>query len=336
MAIKFIRSNKYEGVTAYQDAVLFHNSKGANGILKNVANQLAATYSSGTEKLTIDTGQAIAYGRQFELDEALEMDFGALGPASYITIYAEIDLSDPTAETVTFKSVYQDLTYPIVNAGDNLISIKEGVHKLALYHLHKEVASGTVTLVANIIEADKIAKAALADVATVAEDSELINGVKISHNASTKNIEVKATAASANEIIERKKLIYSNDLTEGLKLTKNTIITPTETIEHHSVLEVHTGTSSGDYKRRQITRIFIQGVNVGDNIGTARLSVLTESTVIEDFGLDFRTAVFSVTKNPDEIKISQAWTIKNMFNTAIQSQESNIYLFKIYKVIGGF
>lgn len=342
MAIKFIRSNKFEGVTAYQDAVLFHNSKGANGILKNVANQLAATYNSGTETLTIDTGQAIAYGRQFEVDEALEMDFGALGPVSYITIYAEIDLSDPTAETVTFKSVYQALTYPIVNAGDNLISIKEGVYNLVLYHLHKEVASGTVTLVANIIEADKIAKAAQADVATAADDSGLINGVKISHNASTKKIEVKVTSASATEIIERRRVVYTPTggyATEGWRIKTGESFSLTEDIAVNDIIEFHL---EDTFHNKFILRAIVGYINKpassgGQQVPGITLSLLSHGVPYSNEIYTLSVAYFAIEISDDFATCWWAWRVKGIaiIRDPASSTDTGINIKKIYKIVGG-
>ena len=49
MAVNLIRKNNGAGITAFQDSVLFHLSKGVNGVIKDVHNEFSTTYNNTTK-----------------------------------------------------------------------------------------------------------------------------------------------------------------------------------------------------------------------------------------------------------------------------------------------
>jgi len=114
VAVNLIRKNNQENVTAYEDTVLFHLIKGENGVLPGVGDLFALSYNSSTQKMKVNSGMGMMYGRQFEIKEGeeVEMDWSALTGIKYISVYVEIDLRDPTNETATFKSTYASSAYP--------------------------------------------------------------------------------------------------------------------------------------------------------------------------------------------------------------------------------
>lgn len=134
-------------ITAYHDAVVYHfvkgnsyldrNSNKIGGIFKDVNNEFDYEVNQAQKKITIKSGMAMIYGRQFELpeDESISIDFSFLTGKQYIIIYFELDTRNVTDEKVTLKYAYAGGNYPILNGETNLCENKIGVARLILLQL---------------------------------------------------------------------------------------------------------------------------------------------------------------------------------------------------------
>jgi hypothetical protein len=212
VGVTLIRASNYSGVTAYQDAVLFHLFKGANGVIPGVGNEFAASYSTATKKLTIQSGQGIIYGRQFEIPsgETAELDLSALSSVKYVSVFAELDTRDSGNEVVTIKSLYDSTTYPTIDPGDNLIQQKTGVARIMLYKMIFRPTSGaTITKAFNMLRNDWIANADNANSAKNADKAK--DSTRINDNlfyASDDGMKIIRSGTNDTDIIEYKKKLY--------------------------------------------------------------------------------------------------------------------------------
>lgn len=140
MALRLIRKNNQEVVTAYDDATLFHLAKGHDytgatrgGIFQGVYNSFGFIIDNANLKFILKSGMGMLYGRQFELpgNETLEFSLSSLASGSYVVIYVEISITD-TDETVNIKAAYSVSGYPSIGSTDNY-KYKKGVATMPLY-----------------------------------------------------------------------------------------------------------------------------------------------------------------------------------------------------------
>lgn len=340
MAVNLIRKNNGAGITAFQDSVLFHLSKGVNGVIKDVHNEFSTIYNNTTKKLIVSSGMGIAYGRQFEIKpgENVEFDLTSLGTATkYISIYAEIDLRDPTDEVVSFKATYSDSAYPQITEGDNLISTPNGLYRMHLFHVLKNSSNATITPRYNLLLSDTIDHARLAEEAEHALDASTINGVFIQKNGTTNKIEV--VDGTKTDIVERKRLLFSADTHANAKRSKNQTITLSEAIAEGDILEVHYR-SRYDYaytefqiERKKVDEYWdFENVNTVFNDGALGIS------------FQYHRHRFAYSSNILTLSISYFIPINfsyfssenvNKLSGELEATDIDIYVYRIYKIIGG-
>lgn len=144
MPLNLIRKNNQTNVTAYHDAVIFHQAKGKsytgeyNGsVFQGVYNEFGYRFDINTLKFNLKSGMGMLYGRQFELpdNEEYEIDISSLTGTKYISIYVEIDTRDVTNETIAIKAAYGSSDYPPLSSG-NLYQNKQGVSTMELYRFY--------------------------------------------------------------------------------------------------------------------------------------------------------------------------------------------------------
>lgn len=185
MALRLIRKNNQEEVTAYDDATLFHLAKGHDytgttrgGIFQGVYNSFGFIVDNANlsgSKFILKSGMGMLYGRQFELpgNETLEYSVSSLKSGAYVVIYAEISITD-TDETINIKSAYSMSGYPSIGNTDNYKN-KKGVATMILYRFRYENGKiGSVEKVAYVYEPGTAEKARSLDADAT------INGRKVS------------------------------------------------------------------------------------------------------------------------------------------------------------
>lgn len=133
-------------ITAYHDAVLFHQIKGnsvhgANaqkigGVFKDIYNEFSYTIDQSAKTLTIASGMGMIYGRQFELPEgeSIKFDFSFLTGKQYVTVYFEVDTRNVTDERISLKYKYAGGNYPIMDDEISLYQSKLGVARMVMMH----------------------------------------------------------------------------------------------------------------------------------------------------------------------------------------------------------
>lgn len=324
MAVNLIRKNNGVGITAYQDAVLFHLAKGENGVIADVHDEFSTTYNNTTKKLIVSSGMGIAYGRQFEIKpgENVEFDLTSLGTATkYITIYAEVDLRDPTDEVVSMKATYSDSAYAQITEGDNLISTPNGLYRILLFHVLKNSSSATITPRYDLLLSDTIDHARLADEADHAEDSNTINGVKIHKDLTTNRL-----MADNTDIIERKRVIYES--TDGILIHDGTTFSLSEALSdgEYADLMVMIGST------KQMLRLSVGYINYADERGFRIMGFSSGTTW--NSGLSFYCGTIAI--NGTAATCKPGWYVLNFLNDGGSNWDNcNITLYKIYKIIGG-
>lgn len=140
MALRLIRKNNQEAVTAYDDATLFHLAKGHDytgttrgGIFQGIYNSFGFIIDNANLKFILKSGMGMLYGRQFELpgNETLEYSVSSLRSGAYVIIYVEISITD-TSETINIRSAYSMTGYPSIGNTDNY-KYKKGTATMILY-----------------------------------------------------------------------------------------------------------------------------------------------------------------------------------------------------------
>lgn len=143
MALRLIRKNNQEVVTAYDDATLFHLAKGHDytgatrgGIFQGVYNSfgyIVDNANTAGAKFILKSGMGMLYGRQFELpgNETQEFLVASMSSGAYVVIYVEISIADGKEE-VAIKSAYSRSGYPSIGNTDNY-KYKMGTATMPLY-----------------------------------------------------------------------------------------------------------------------------------------------------------------------------------------------------------
>lgn len=274
MAVNLIRKNNQLNVTAYEDTVLFHAIKGTNGVFPNVGDMFSLSYTASNQTMLINSGMGMVYGRQFEIKEGEEVtwDWSALTGVKYISVYVEIDLRDPTNETATFKSAYASGGYPSITDGDNLIASPTGVARLLMFWVYRNSA-GTMSIATKYptYRYDWVGNADFATNSTNATNAS--NSTKVGNNTITNssgNLNVQMSGATTNEIVERRRLIYSNS--SGIWLTTNGTATfnCNETINNGDVVEFYCAFSGSSIRMRIRT---IAGIGYSNFTGVVGISL---------------------------------------------------------------
>lgn len=158
--IDFIRKNTYQGVSAYDDSVIYnHVFQNHMGVLKSVYNQMACNTTAAqlwnTGKIVIESGHSVIYGRQWRIREGTTEEVTLTLPASgsrYFTVYAKMDLANGINQQVTLHSIYDASAYPDVPLSDNLIQNQNGEAKLGLYHILVNASSQSTITITPIFE----------------------------------------------------------------------------------------------------------------------------------------------------------------------------------------
>ena len=342
MAVNLIRKNNGVGITAYQDAVMFHLAKGENGVIPDVHDEFEANYNSTSKILTIASGMGMAYGRQFEIvpGETIEFDFSTLSGTRYIVIYAEIDLRDPTNEVAILKSSYASTAYPVIDAGDNLIDVPSGIHRMVLYHVLKTGESATIETKFTKLQNDKIKNALLAD------DAKLINGVKVSHNNTDNEVEV-LISGKPTEIVERKQLVFSSPNGQLLDY-QNTELTTTVALQEGDCIEVVYAYGSSNKKIVVRDWVIAPSYTIG---GASIYLVNTRQHVFESQTMSRRTFSTGIQVSGTTWTYYEGSSVTEILNTnntyeinllllyrgVVQTTPppSGITIYKIFKIIGG-
>ena len=243
MALNLIRKNNQAEVTAYQDTVLFHAMKGINGVFPNVGDAFALSYNSTNQQMTINSGMGMLYGRQFEILEGdtIVWDWSALTGVKYISVYIEIDLRDPTAETAAFKSTYASLGFPTITDGDNLIINRTGVARMLMFYIYRNSSgSMTITQKYNSIRDNWIANADFAtfcNASGISGDSSKVGGNSIFDSFGILKLNMRSSQ-TITDIITYKRVLWSGSQIFNQTTNIGTQISITDNISSGDFLEI--------------------------------------------------------------------------------------------------
>jgi hypothetical protein len=310
VGVDLIRRNNREQITAYQDSVLFHYAThGDSGVIAGVGSEFELT-NTADGKVKISTGMGCIYGRQFEirLENELVFDWSALGQR-YITIYAEIDLRDPTNETAQIKAQYSQSGFPTIPTGDNLISTPEGIANYEMYRVQtrQNGTAASITKQFKLLKANRTQYADNADYATNANQSvhaRDINNVVLTHKGTDGRIIGAQYFVRSNEyemfsfcgkqnLYDSISSFYSDDsVGHTLLFNKNM----TGRISQQSLLEIIYSvrlTLDGNVKSGSGLQVAVVSAGTGDLIKIASVVRLADDA--QDMG--FVSADFSLADN---------------------------------------
>lgn len=332
MAVNLIRKNNQENVTAYEDTVLFHLIKGENGVLPGVGDLFALSYDATTQKMTVNSGMGMVYGRQFEIKEGeeVEMDWSALTGIKYISVYVEVDLRDPTNETATFKSTYAASAYPTVAPGNNLISTTTGVARMLMFWVYRSsTGQMTITNKHTTYRNNWIANANFATNADFATSA--TNSTQVGNNTITNSSALRVTrnGQSVNEIIETKRILFSGSQVLYNTASKGTTISLSASVSNGDMLEFV-------YSTQYYSGIVLEHFTV--------IRVQVASGFVTLVGVDAgRTRSSGFTATSDTFQFSGStmtykggYYLLNWANNGGTALENNtIRLTRVYKIIGG-
>lgn len=366
--VKLIRKNNAE-ITAYQDSVMFNLAKGTNGIIKNVGSEFALTYTWQTSTFLLGSGMGVAYGRQFEIPAG---DFSGLSldnypTPSYFIIYFKIDLSNPSAETVTLEFDAGTADYPAISGlGDDLTKYPNGICRVPIYKLKKLGQSAAVTKIAKILLPDTTPFADRAHIATEAElalNAEKVNDLIIEQNYNTKKVYVNHKNTANEELfIERKLLLFNGDFRESamdigqqedypfLELASEVNFGDTlefhvysRSLQHYQVLRVKVSNISVDKDYDYDPPQSILPIGAQNLVGvrllthTSNYTTKNGSDTSNYFRYDVDVAILQLSNDGLTFYLLADWRVTDIYNTAGIGQVpfGRIAINKIFKIVGG-
>jgi hypothetical protein len=347
VAVNLIRKNNGVGITAFQDAVLFHLAKGENGVIPNVHEEFEASFDYTTKILTVASGMGIAYGRQFEVvpGEEIQFDFSALAGTRYIVIYLEIDLRDPTNETASLKATYSDSAYPEITEGDNLISSPNGLYRMLIFHVIKTSSTTTITPMFKVLLSDKIKSSIFSEEAEHADDASTVNGIEI--NALSGKLIAKMPGNTRAEYIERRILVFDgenspynysgNGVWLGPTVSTETgqgvrSITLTEAIAEGDVLEFIVLASQNYYVARAVFKKSSYLVN--PQLALCIVTNQTTGPYAVTYYMEFDVSGDGLTLTPNNDSI---YLLNNPYanNSSGSPEKTTLHIWKVHKILGG-
>jgi len=182
LLIDLLRKNGAEGLTPYDDAVIFHSAVGddytgsSRGVVfQGIYKEFAYSFNSSTRKISVQAGYGMLYGRQFKLATGTTFEVSVGGMNAYLLIYIEVDATtDP--ETATLKSTYAAGSQPSIGNVD-IYKTKSGVATMPLFMFSVADGGAVLTLVKDFRH---IREPGVAEVALSVPIDGTINGTKVS------------------------------------------------------------------------------------------------------------------------------------------------------------
>lgn len=128
------KSSDTPNIQNYDDIRAFkYASCGQNGVVKNYLNSCG--YEISGQSFTIKSGEIILDGWQVGIDTSgWTGTINNLSGTVYYTVYLEVDTSITGSETAKIAMTYDTVTYPVIDAGQNLSTTNMGIGRIALYH----------------------------------------------------------------------------------------------------------------------------------------------------------------------------------------------------------
>ena len=159
-------------ITNYDDTrMLRYATGGYNGVVEKHKNECSYTVNGSIFK--INSGEIIIDGWQYGIDASGEsITIDNISGTQYYSVYLEIDLSIADNQKGTIKSTYDTVSYPIIDAGDDLTEAQTGVARLELYKF--TASSGVISNVSKSIKTISYSKIFDVIVKTQAEFEALI------------------------------------------------------------------------------------------------------------------------------------------------------------------
>lgn len=249
LQIDLLRKNGAEGLTPYDDAVIFHSAVGddytgsSRGIVfQGIYKEFAYSYNASTRKIAVQAGYGMLYGRQFKLATGTTFEVSVGGMNAYLLIYVEVDATaDP--ETATLKSSYAAGIQPTIGNVD-IYKTKSGVATMPLFMFNVSDGGGVLTLIKDYrhIREPGVAETALSVPAdgtingTVVAD--LVEGGQTGYVKKARSADVATTALSIGPAGN------TNQIDANLKFTKKNcrmLLCRTQTLTISS--EIESGTT---------------------------------------------------------------------------------------------
>lgn len=182
--IRLIRSTNSGEVTVFDDAVVFHNAKGHDytgdkrgGVFEKVYNQFNAYIDHKQDKLIIESGMGMLYGRQFELAENETIEI-SLNGNDYIVVYVELTINRGSdgydEESIAIKAQYGSSSYPSIGNTD-LVRNRYGSATMELYRVSPKIFG----LVRTKNDRRYVYKPGYAEKARMMDANGVINGRKV-------------------------------------------------------------------------------------------------------------------------------------------------------------
>lgn len=351
MAIRLTRSNNQSGITAYDDAVMFHLIKGKNGVVPGIpsaGDEFKCIYNSNTKKLEISSGMAVMFGRQWEITAGSKVfvDLSSLSGTNFITVYAELNTLDPTNEKVEIKSMSSTGNFPDPGEGSNLITTKTGKARMVLYFVTKERNICSIAKGFELLKETKVKEAASADKAdkaTSAVYAQYANENYFYNDVTGKNLCVRRKDVHKAELIETKSLLFSGNQHLHRKNSVGTVINLLDTVAEGDMLEVTIETNPVP-RRRIVTRCLVER-ETGAESSDLMIELRTLNPFAGAFGLTSDKFVFgnkNITyQGGKELHFTTVIGLNipiiNISSESIQYSITNdgyFYVDKIYKVEG--
>lgn len=221
--IRLITSNNSTGVSAYEDAMFFHQALGHDYtgetrgcVFAHVYAEFGYSWSNTNKTFTVKSGMGCLFGRIFAMtDGSIDLSFSNMTAAMYFSVYVSIDTT-ASPEKVELKMASSPIGYPSIGS-TNLYVNEKGVATMELYRFFWNTSA-----IMKIVKTAHMREPGVAEKAMSIDASGTINGNVVSDFIENGTGYVKSSrsadyATAAGSLGPEGN---SNDIDSTLKLTK--------------------------------------------------------------------------------------------------------------------
>lgn len=211
MAIKMVREpSETQNISNIDDIIGLRYAYGnQNGYVIGRGKEISHTINGSN--FTVNSGRIVLQGVESDIDaNGVTIQVDNIASLKYYTIYCEVNL---ITNSSTIKSVSDNITYPVIDKGNDLTENSKGIARLALYHF--TALNGLISNIEKIIKPieyidknTKVNNAVNSDNATTAENSKKINNLDIKRNV---NDVLTVNPESENTFIPQRRLVWTGE-----------------------------------------------------------------------------------------------------------------------------
>ena len=321
MAIKMVREpSETPNINNIDDIIPMRYAYGGqNGFVIGKGTEISNTVSG--LNFTVNSGRLVLQGVECDIDATgVTIIIDNIATKRYYTIYLEVNLG---LNTATIKSEYDTVTYPTIDAGDDLTENTTGIARLPLYQF--TATSGIISEVNKVVKSVKYVnqdfiKNIKVNNALNSDNANKINNLNIKENEN-------GILQNSGKIIPQLEILYDGEQTN---INRTTALTLLSSVNNGDKLLLNIQSFSGNnvYSIVQITYptnftittsySMFSPFSIVLNIECYNFKIQNGNQIIMDDGVSSGRSVFTISSSIQEVSTTEI---------------NNMTINKIYKII---